>query len=74
MNLSDGGKNRKTPMRDTTWIDEDGKKHDQIIGFKGLQSVLEERGVWPESGLKKVDAQELLKEYSDFKSEKVHWK
>ena len=69
LNVSDGGARARleAPMRNTTWIDQEGTVHEQSMQTnegvqKGLRTILTERGV-ATNGMKKDDMMTSMVKY-----------
>lgn len=72
INLKDGGKNAR-PMRDG-WFTVNGERVNQTLYssgiLKGLKTILIERNLWPDTGLTRDAARDLLRSQPDFQSQK----
>jgi hypothetical protein len=73
INLKDGGKNSK-PMRDGWFTDANGQRVPQTLYssgiLKGLKTILTERKMWPDRGLNRDAARDLLRCQPDFQGQK----
>jgi hypothetical protein len=73
LNLKDGGKNSR-PMRNGWFTDMNGQRVSQTLYtaglLKGVRTILIERNLWPEQGLTRDAARDLLKSQPDFQSQK----
>ena len=73
INLKDGGKNARS-MRDGWYTNWSGLRINQTLftekGLKGLKTILVERGLWPENGLNRDNARQLLASQPDFLQQK----
>ena len=70
LNLKDGGKNPR-PMRNGWYIGNNGERVIQIMysseyGLRGMKSLLIERGLWPQQGLTRDQARNVLSSQPDF--------
>ena len=79
LNLGDGGKNTPT-LRQGWYLDAEGNRITHVLQHppqgttpplpKGVKCILEERGLWPASGLKLPVARLVLASQPDFKEQK----